>query len=62
LKIAEFFKKTEPHSPVSYAIEKTVRWGRMSLHELMNELLLDSQAKENYEMLTGVKLEPEDEY
>lgn len=60
LKIADFFKKTEPHSPVSYAIEKTVRWGRMSLHELMNELLLDSQAKENYEMLTGVKLEPED--
>ena len=62
LKIADFFKKTEPHSPVSYAIEKTVRWGRMSLHELMNELLLDAQAKENYEMLTGVKLEPEDEY
>ncbi|MCG8671464.1 MAG: type VI secretion system protein TssA [Pseudomonadales bacterium] len=62
LKIADFFKKTEPHSPVSYAIEKTVKWGRMSLHELMNELLLDSQAKENYEMLTGVKLEPEDEY
>lgn len=62
LKIAEFFRKTEPHSPVSYAIEKTVRWGRMSLHELMNELLLDSQSKENYEMLTGVKMEPEDEY
>lgn len=62
LKIADFFKKTEPHSPVSYAIEKTVRWGRMSLHELMNELLLDAQAKENYEMLTGVKIEPEDEY
>ncbi|MDX1692238.1 MAG: type VI secretion system protein TssA [Ketobacteraceae bacterium] len=60
LKIAEFFKKTEPHSPVSYAIEKTVRWGRMSLHELMNELLLDAQSKENYEMLTGVKMEPED--
>ena len=62
LKIAEFFRKTEPHSPVSYAIEKTVRWGRMSLHELMNELLMDAQSKENYEMLTGVKMEPEDEY
>lgn len=59
LKLSDYFRKTEPHSPVSYALEKAVRWGRMPLHELMGELLMDSQSKENYEMLTGVKLDPD---
>ncbi|OUS30153.1 hypothetical protein A9Q99_06650 [Gammaproteobacteria bacterium 45_16_T64] len=60
LRISDFFMKTEPHSPVPYAIEKAVRWGRMPLHELMNELLTDSQTRETYELVTGVKLDGED--
>ena len=59
LRISDFFMKTEPHSPVPYAIEKAVRWGRMPLHELMGELLTDSQARETYELVTGVKLDGE---
>jgi type VI secretion system protein ImpA len=31
LQVADFFRRTEPHSPVSYALEQAVRWGRMSL-------------------------------
>ncbi|MEZ6117669.1 MAG: type VI secretion system protein TssA [Pirellulaceae bacterium] len=31
LKVSSFFRRTEPHSPVSYALEQAVRWGRMSL-------------------------------
>ncbi len=27
LRVADFFRKTEPHSPVSYALEQAVRWG-----------------------------------
>jgi len=60
LRISDFFMKTEPHSPVPYAIEKAVRWGRMPLHELMSELLVDSQARETYELVTGVKLDEDD--
>lgn len=41
--LAEFFKKTEPHSPVSYLLEKAIRWGYLSLPELMSELLSDQQ-------------------
>ncbi|MGN1392571.1 MAG: ImpA family type VI secretion system protein [Succinivibrionaceae bacterium] len=41
--IATYFKTSEPHSPVSYLIEKAIRWGHMSLPELMNELMNDEQ-------------------
>lgn len=55
LEIAEFFRKTEPHSPVSYMLEKAVKWGSMPLHELVAELIPDNSAQEHYRLLTGVK-------
>ncbi len=39
LRVAEFFKRTEPHSPVSYSLEQAVRWGRMNLPQLLSELI-----------------------
>lgn len=53
--IAEFFRTTEPHSPVSYLLEKAVKWGNMPLHELMSELIPDDSSLKHYGMLTGVK-------
>jgi len=38
-KIAEYFAKNEPHSPVSFLLEKAIRWGYMSLPDLMEELV-----------------------
>lgn len=40
--IAQFFEKTEPHTPVHFALRQVVRWGRMPLHELLTELIDDS--------------------
>jgi type VI secretion system protein ImpA len=40
--IAQFFEKTEPHSPVHCALRQVVRWGRMPLHSLLAELIDDS--------------------
>jgi type VI secretion system protein ImpA len=57
LEIAEFFRKREPHSPISYILEKAVKWGNMSLFELMRELISDDRALEEYSKLTGVKTE-----
>jgi len=37
--IADYFVENEPHSPVSYLLEKAIRWGYMSLPELMEELV-----------------------
>lgn len=53
--IAEYFRKTEPHSPISYILSKAGKWGDMSLEELMNELIPDSSARGVYSSLTGVQ-------
>lgn len=52
--ISQYFRRTEPHSPVSYIIEKAVRWGDMTLGELMQELIPDSGPRNTYSSLTGV--------
>lgn len=53
--ISEFFRKTEPHSPISYILDKAVRWGGMDLNELMRELIPDSSSRDYYSSLTGVR-------
>lgn len=55
LEIADFFKKTEPHSPVSYMLQRAVKWGNMPLEELIGELISDESSRERYSELTGVK-------
>lgn len=40
-KVADFFRRTEPHTPVSYLLEQAVRWGRMTLPDLLSELIPD---------------------
>lgn len=52
--LSDFFLKTEPHSPVSYAIRKAVRWSELSLPELMQELIDDGGARDGFYRLTGV--------
>ena len=41
LRVADYFRKAEPHSPVSYALEQAVRWGRMPLPDLLKDLVSD---------------------
>jgi len=57
--ISAFFRKTEPHSPISYILERAVKWGDMPLEDLMKELIPDSSARDFYGSLTGVKTEDE---
>lgn len=39
--IAEYFKKTEPHSPVSYLVQRAVKWGDMPLETWLHEVIKD---------------------
>lgn len=57
--ISEFFRKTEPHSPISYILERAVKWGDMSLNDLIKELIPDSSARDTYGSLTGIKTDDE---
>jgi type VI secretion system protein ImpA len=54
-KVAEFFRRTEPHSPVSYALEQVVRWGNMSLPELWTELIADEAPRKNVFKQVGIR-------
>ncbi|VAW58776.1 Uncharacterized protein ImpA [hydrothermal vent metagenome] len=58
--IAEFLRKTEPHSPISYILERAVLWGEMSLEELMMELITDNGHREAYGALTGIRTSSDD--
>ena len=44
--IAEFFRKTEPHSPLAYTLTDAVRRARMPLPDLLAEVLPDSGARQ----------------
>lgn len=54
--LAAFFRQTEPHSPVSYAIDQAVRWSEMPLPELMQELIEDRSVRDGFARVTGVPL------
>lgn len=54
IEISDFFRKTEPHSPIPYILERAVRWGDMPLNELIKELIPDDSARKAYGSLTGI--------
>ncbi len=62
LKVADFFRRTEPHSPVSYALEQAVRWGRMPLPKLLEDLVSDSGVREEMFRRLGIQSPSDDSY
>lgn len=57
--IATFFEKSEPHSPLHYALRQVVRWGRMPYDKLLIELIDDRSVMHNLRRQIG--LPPEEE-
>lgn len=55
LEAAQFFRSTEPHSPLPYILERAVRWAKMPLPDLLKELLQDEQSKKQLSNLTGIE-------
>ncbi|GEM_PF-6850600 len=51
---AAYFKKSEPHSPLSYLLEKVLRWGRMEFPALLQELVQDETMLQQIYRLSGV--------
>lgn len=61
LRVADFFRRTEPHSPVSYSLEQAVRWGRMSLPELMSNLIDDETVRREMFRRLGIQVDNDHE-
>jgi type VI secretion system protein ImpA len=55
LKISDFFKRTEPHSTIAFTLDDVVRRARLTLPELLAELLPDATARRTFLMSAGIK-------
>lgn len=53
--VAEFFRRTEPHSPVAYLAEKAASWGEMPLHVWLKRVIKDHTTLEQMEEMLDVK-------
>lgn len=42
--VADFFRRTEPHSPVAYLAERAANWGEMPLHVWLKTVLKEDNA------------------
>lgn len=40
-RVAEYFRRTEPHSPVAYLADKAASWGEMPLHVWLKRVIKD---------------------
>jgi type VI secretion system protein ImpA len=53
--VAEFFRRTEPHSPVAYLAEKAAHWGEQPLHVWLRAVVKDDASFAHIEELLGVQ-------
>ena len=56
--IADFFRRTEPHSPLAYTLQEAVRRGRMTLPELLEEIVPDSTSRSAILSSLGIRPPP----
>ncbi len=53
--VAEFFRRTEPHSPVAYLADKAANWGEQPLHVWLRSVVKDQAVFEQLEEMLGVQ-------
>jgi len=51
--IAEYFRKNEPHSPVSYVLQRAVKWGNMPLELWLQDVIKDETVIFNIRQTLG---------
>lgn len=52
--VADFFRRTEPHSPVAYLADKAIKWGEMPLHRWLGEVVKDPTSMAHLQELLGL--------
>lgn len=52
--VAEFFRQTEPHSPVAYLAARAAKWGDMPLHAWLRTVVKDDATLSQIEELLGL--------
>ncbi|MCD9046989.1 type VI secretion system protein TssA [Luteimonas sp. MHLX1A] len=60
--VAEFFRRTEPHSPVAYLADKAARWGEMPLHVWLKRVIKDDATLAQMQEMLDVEDPSQDPY
>jgi type VI secretion system protein ImpA len=58
--VADYLRRTEPHSPVSYLIDRAVRWGRLPFQDLLKDVLKHNEDARTTVLETLGLAEPEE--
>lgn len=58
--IATFFQKTEPHSPISYIVQRAVKWGNMPLESWLQDVIKDETVIYNIRQTLGFNTQSSD--
>lgn len=58
--IADFFARTEPHSPVSYLVQRAARWGDMRLDKWLQEVIKNEGVLSEVRETLGLAMKPND--
>jgi type VI secretion system protein ImpA len=53
--VAEYFRRAEPHSVLSYSLEQVVRWGNMPLPDLLRELITEESPRRQLFRQVGIR-------
>jgi type VI secretion system protein ImpA len=56
--IADYFRRTEPHSPISYTLDEAVRRGRLTWPELLAEVVADMNTRNSILTMLGIRPAP----
>lgn len=57
--VADFFRRTEPHSPVAYLADKAAAWGNLPLHAWLRLVVKDQSSLAHIEELLGSQGSPD---
>lgn len=60
--ISDYFQLNEPHSPVSYMLQKTIKWSQMPLHEWLAQVIKHEEPLEAVHEILGVQRNTNDTY
>lgn len=53
--VADYFRRAEPHSPVSYLVQRAVKWGNMPLESWLEEVIKDGGVLTNLRETLGLQ-------
>lgn len=53
--VVDFLRRTEPHSPVAYLVQRAIKWAHQPLESVLSELVKDSSVLESIEDVLGIQ-------